>query len=258
MKQKKRIHLITGYLLETLSDEEYQEFHSGVENGLIDSDELESMKEIYCQLGHLPVSKSDSGLKERFHRMLESEKRQVSSGPESSKIKWWLQIAAVMLLTLSGFAAGWHTNSSEHSGDQVVAIQTDIERIKNALVFNPIIQTPASKRMQAVGWATQLNNIDDQVLLILIHTMNNDPNTNVRLASIDALRSFTGKREVRRIFIQALAVQDDPLVQISLIDALTELKEQEAINEMERLLTAESTHPEVKHRLIEGIAELQM
>ncbi|HMC59063.1 MAG TPA: HEAT repeat domain-containing protein, partial [Candidatus Solibacter sp.] len=50
-----------------------------------------------------------------------------------------------------------------------------------------------------------------------------DSNVNVRLSAVDALQKFAGNPDVIRAMVQAIRVQDSPLVQIALIDMLVQL-----------------------------------
>lgn len=51
-------------------------------------------------------------------------------------------------------------------------------------------QQSASQRMVGVSVAYELKTADDQIVNVLVRTMNEDPNTNVRLAALEALGKF--------------------------------------------------------------------
>jgi hypothetical protein len=61
---------------------------------------------------------------------------------------------------------------------------------------------------------------------------------------------------VREAFIRSLRVQTDPAVQIALIDALTDLQEKRAVEEMQRLVQDEQTLEIVRHRAQQGVGQL--
>ncbi len=264
MNDEKYMDLIIGHLNGTLTDDEKKQLDSLIKEGKIDTSELQQFNELYHNLGSFEVPKPDNRMKERFMETLEEEKRKHQDTIKHSPLLFSLnqstikRAAAAIILLLAGFSAGLLVGSGQEASQQIVTLQQDMEKLKNALVYHSYLQTSASERMQAVGLVSDIETADDQLLMILIHTMNNDPNVNVRLASVDALRNFGGLQNVRNAFIQSLALQDHPLVQMSLIDVLVDLNERNAISEMERLLVTENTLPEIREYLLGGISELRM
>ena len=77
-------------------------------------------------------------------------------------------------------------------------------------------QQSASERLKGVAWAAQLESGDGSVVTALLDALSNDPNVNVRLASVDALKRFATQDAVRRGAVTALERQTSPLVQIAL------------------------------------------
>jgi len=263
MTDETYIELIIGYLQDTLTDDENKRLEQLIETGEIDPSEINQMKEIWHDVGALDIPEPRERMRQQFYNMLDTEKERVNQQQNQTNLlrlspQWMMRAAAAIILLMAGFSAGLLVGNESSTNLQVLAVQEEMEQIKNALVYNAYQQTSASERIQAVGLATSIEAADDQLLMILIHTMNNDPNVNVRMASIDALRNYDGQLGVRQAFMQALAVQDNPFVQISLINTLVELNERSAVGEMEKLLLTESTEPEVRGRLMEGILELKI
>ncbi|TVQ73387.1 MAG: HEAT repeat domain-containing protein [Balneolaceae bacterium] len=71
---EKHIDLITGYLQDSLSDAQQQEFDRLVRAGKIDMAEVREMEVHFRQLGDLPSPEPDPAMGERFHAMLQQEK----------------------------------------------------------------------------------------------------------------------------------------------------------------------------------------
>jgi HEAT repeat protein len=61
----------------------------------------------------------------------------------------------------------------------------------------------------------------------LLYAVNHDSNVNVRLSAVDALQKFATP-EVIRAMVDAIPVQDSPLVQIALLDMLVQLNAKSA------------------------------
>lgn len=159
-------------------------------------------------------------------------------------VQWWLsfpvgwQFAASITLVLLGFAGGLlYDNDSEKAPVQTAAThaQTQILRVKQVLQFDQMEQTSASERIQVIRQSTDLTKADEELIQVLINTLNFDDNVNVRLAACEALLHFAESPHVREAFILSLRVQTDPAIQIALIDALVTLQEKRALEEMQRL-----------------------
>ncbi|MCH8568771.1 MAG: HEAT repeat domain-containing protein [Balneolales bacterium] len=267
MTEEKYVHLITGFFQDSLSAEEAKELQKLMDEGRINRSEIEELNKVYTDLEAADSvgSINSDRMKLRFEKILHEEKSETvppnaisSKGAVIFRQYWLAAAASALILFLAGFSAGLMFGTGQGASAELTAVQQEVERIKNTLVFQAYQRSSASERIHAVGLSSSMPHADDQLILILIHTMNNDPNINVRLASIDALRSFGAKENVRAAFIQSLGMQQHPLVQISLIDVLVDLDDREAVAEMERLLATEDTLPEIRDRLIRGISELRM
>ena len=90
----------------------------------------------------------------------------------------------------------------------------------------------------------------------LIQAMNEDQNTNVRIAALEALGKFHNQPHVRKALIASLRTQKDPLVQIALIRLMVEMKEKGITKNLKRISTDEETLPAVKDEAQAGILRL--
>ena len=86
--------------------------------------------------------------------------------------------------------------------------------------------------------------------------MNEDPNTNVRMAALEALGKFHNQPHVRKALVASLNTQKDPVVQIALIRLMVEMKEKDITKELERISTDEETLQAVKDEAQAGILRL--
>lgn len=180
----------------------------------------------------------------------------------NNKLTWTLRIAAGIILLLVGFSAGLILNQQQSvSSQQVAALQQEIQQMKSALVYGTNSQLTASERISAVKLSDRVPEstagLDSEITEILIYTMNNDRNINVREAAAEALFRFRNEERIRKALVNSLSKQRDPLMQMTLINMLVELKEKSAINEMQKMLMDSDTREVVKTRLEAGIAELK-
>jgi HEAT repeat protein len=78
---------------------------------------------------------------------------------------------------------------------------------------------------------------DAQVLQSLLRAVIHDPNVDVRLETVDALEKYSGDPDVRRALVDAIAVQESPLVQVALIDLVGKIRDRDAVPALRKLAT---------------------
>lgn len=181
--------------------------------------------------------------------------------PERS---FWLsaprwQAAASVLILLVGFAGGyvyrqWQPGVTGSAAE--AASGESASTIREVLAFEGSLRSSASERIQAVNQSTELGQVDEDITQLLINTLNFDANVNVRLAACQALLRFEREPGVREALIQSLAIQTDPNVQISLIDALVTIKEQRAVQPMKQLAENQQVLDAVRQKAEEGLQRL--
>lgn len=104
---------------------------------------------------------------------------------------------------------------------------------------------PAS-RINAVNAAYTLKRLDNDVVNALLETLNTDPNANVRLAVLDGLAQSKQGSYVCKKLVISLEHQQDPVVQIALINLLTGIGESGILKELDRLVRDDNTMKGVK------------
>jgi len=158
-----------------------------------------------------------------------------------------IRVAAVLLLTVGGFAAGmWYANTGS-SGKK--ALDADVLSAR-------FEQASASERIKLIRTEYDKSGENSGMEQVLIQAMNNDDNVNVRLAAAEALFHFRSDPYVRKALIRSLANQTDPNVQITLIDMLVKMHEKSAISEMRVLLLKKDLNPIVRYKLENGVGAL--
>jgi HEAT repeat protein len=86
----------------------------------------------------------------------------------------------------------------------------------------------------------------DPVVAALFTRLLEDPNVNVRLAALEALRPLAARSDRRGEFVAAVARQRSPLVALSLIDLLLESNDPAARRDLEQLLGNDQLDPAVR------------
>jgi hypothetical protein len=135
-------------------------------------------------------------------------------------------------------------------------IDADLDEQKQVLFAGLNDMSSSSQRLNAAVKAYQFKDTDKEIVNALVTTMNSDPNTNVRLAALDALSKFYREPYVKQQLTAALPKQKDPMVQIELIQLLTKMKQKTILNELEKITRDENTLKAVKDQAYSGIYTL--
>ena len=163
--------------------------------------------------------------------------------------------AAVALLIVGGGIGFWLSKQNDQH-QEIVKLKQQMEATKAMMMSLMDNKQSASQRLQGVNVALTITTADDEVVKALAKRMNEDPNTNVRLAALDALGKFHDDPVVRKVLINALSDQKDPVVQIALIQLLVKMKEKGVVNDLKRIVDDEKTMKAVKDEAYSGMLEL--
>jgi len=115
----------------------------------------------------------------------------------------------------------------------------------------------SASRINAILDAYKLKNTDNDVVNALVETLNTDPSANVRLAALDGLAHFYRDSYVRKKLIASLKKQQDPVVQITMINLLIRMRESGILSELEEMVKDENTQKDVKDCAYSGILQMR-
>ncbi|GGF03158.1 HEAT repeat domain-containing protein [Hymenobacter cavernae] len=165
----------------------------------------------------------------------------------------WLQVAASILLVAVGVVLGLVLHPGS---EQLAANQTRKPSLATQLATAATQPATASDRIQLVSNAPTTNQQNDATVLVLVNTLNTDPNPNVRLAACEALYRLRKDPRVAPALVHSLPLQTDPNVQITLIELLVALRTPEAVPQLERLAQRRDALPAVRQQAEQGIGLL--
>lgn len=257
MEAGKISNKIAQYLSRHLSDLESKE----VEALILENDdwqlELNQQEKLLNLINSSETVEPPSNMKDDFEVMLKmeigvDENTQKSTYWNSTKM--WLQIAASISILAIGYFIG--TEFTQQSANkQLATLQKEVADTKK-LVISSLQNKSASTRLNAVNASNTLKQMDRDIFMALINTLNTDENVNVRIAALDALSQFGEQEKVRKALIEALAKQDKPAVQIVLINLLVKLNEKRAIQSLERMIEDENMIEAVRDEASFGVFKL--
>lgn len=151
---------------------------------------------------------------------------------------WAKNLAAGIVLLGCGVVIGQmiqvhKVNSS--SNEEVAALRDDLLEVRKMLLVNMLQQPRASQRIQAVYSAQEMNLADESLISALTEVLQQDENVNVRLTALHALSKYARSASVRKMLLVEMVKQDEPLVQLSIMELMVELNEKSAIQPLQKL-----------------------
>ena len=225
----------------------------------------EQLKQVTSAMDRSSQINPSTRLERSFQQMLQEEIAE-QHVPKQKQVFFTpavLRAAAAVLLVATGIAIGNYVNEYNTQKKQFAVIQKQRDsiaaenlRLKNDMLAMIGNENSASQRMRGVNVALTYERADDEVVSALVKTMNEDKNTNVRLAALDALSKFHQEPNVRKALIASLAKQNDPIVQIALIQLMVKMKEKGVLKDLNRIIEDTNTIKPVKDEAYSGILKL--
>jgi anti-sigma factor RsiW len=259
MEKEKLESLIIDYIDNKLNTADRQM----VEQELVNNPEAytlyEQLKEVIHVMDRAAGYEPSAKLKAGFEEMLKSESASLKENKETKTIFFrpaFFRVAAAVALLILGGGMGFWISKYNAQQDRLALIEKQVQEDRRIMMAMIGDQQSASQRIQGVSVAMKIEKADDQVVNALIKAMNEDPNTNVRLAALEALSNFQHEPHVRKALIESLSKQSDPVVQISLIQLMVKMKEKSIVNDLQRIVDDAETMKAVKDEAYTGIMKL--
>lgn len=232
--------------------------------------EVGKLTAIWEKFGAIPEEKPSPELRLRFETMLEAYKQ--GSHQKHSKRswrdvinlwleKWWpkqpiIQFATAALLLVFGIVIGSRLNVLKTQNGEMQQLRAEVQNMRRTVAISLLKQQSPTERLHGVSLSYQLEQPNSEILTTLMHTLNYDPNVNVRLATVDALYLFSNKPMIRDGLVESLEKQTSPLVQIAIIDLLVEIREKRSILVLRQLIEDNHLNSQVRERAEWGIDQL--
>ncbi len=150
-----------------------------------------------------------------------------------------LAVGVVIGAAASGFGAG----------SEIEALRTELASVSESVSLSLLTHSAASERIRGVGLTTRADG-DERIVEGLLSLVESDPNTNVRLAAIEALALRIRQPGVKPRLLKTLPGQQSPLLQMTLLDVLLPEDEQQVFEAAGSLLEDEALDEAVRERLL--------
>jgi hypothetical protein len=258
MEKEKLESLLIDYIDGKLNESD----RSLVEHELSKSEEAYAMYEQLREVIQL-MEKSASiepsiSLKSDFDNFLKTEMESVQKpqGKTVSFQSYGYRIAAGVALVILSVSIGYQVNKNYRQEQELAKLKMEMEATKQMMMAMLDNQQSASQRMVGATVAYKMSKMDDEIVNALARSMNEDANTNVRLASLEALSKFYQEPGVQEVLVQSLSIQKDPVVQIALIQLLVLMKEKSVVRDLEKIADDPEMLKAVKDEAYNGILKL--
>ncbi|GGH27904.1 HEAT repeat domain-containing protein [Dyadobacter endophyticus] len=264
---------LTEWLNNNLEKSEQMEINRHLAECVSCQEEFTADKQIWDGMAKIRIPEPKEALRTNFYTMLdefkEAEKAaarfsfqsMMESIREFVLPQWTVQVGFSLLLVGLGWVIGNRTSRSSKMDatayqQRIEALAGQVQDMKSTMMLSLLENPSATERLRAVGYTSEITHADDRVLEALFATLNNDPNVNVRLVTLEALTQYAGDASVREELVKSLALQDSPMVQVALADVMVKLQEKRSVKALKTLLQKEDLNDLVKVKIEQTIKDL--
>lgn len=235
-------------------------------------EEFAASQQLWEMMGQLEVEVPTEKMRVNFNSMLSEYKETVKTKDRYSMDnlidairqfiipQWTVQLTFSLLLVGIGWIIGFRMNRVERAEtaytQQIDTLASQIQEMKQTMMLTLIENPSATERLRAVSYTNDITSADDKVVEALFSTLDNDPNVNVRLVTLEAITQFAANPLVREKLVQSLAKQDSPMVQVALADLMVKLQEKRSIKTFRKMLRQENLNELVKNKIEQTIKDL--
>ncbi len=227
---------------------------------------------LWQRMGNVPTPEPSPEMRTQFYTMLDSFEQEEKAKPQSVwtriqetvKQRWSVglagQLAYGLVLLSVGVAAGvwWQRPNNEQVAYQqrIDTLSVQVGEMRQMMMLSLLENPSATERLRAVSYTKDIPEVDHHVIDALLTTLDNDPNVNVRLVTLEALADLAHDARVREGLVQSLTRQESPLVQVALADVMVKLQEKRSLKPLRQLLRQPDTNDLVKSKLEQTIKDL--
>ncbi|MBC8153046.1 MAG: HEAT repeat domain-containing protein [Bacteroidetes bacterium] len=233
---------------------------------------LVATQQVWQRMGEVPTPEPRPQLRTQFYAMLDTfevaettpKRSWTNSLIESFQQNWkrelMSRLAYSLVLLGVGMAAGFWLQQPQKQDvayqQRIDTLSVQVQAMRQMMMLSLLENPSATERLRAVGFTKDISDADSQVIDALLMTLNNDPNVNVRLVTLEALADLAQDARVREGLVQSLTRQESPSVQVALADVMVKLQEKRSVKPLRQLLRQPGTNDLVRSKLEQTIREL--
>ena len=139
---------------------------------------------------------------------------------------------------------------------QIDSLSSQVSEMKQLMMLSLLQDPSASQRIRAVSYTEEMSNVNRKVIDALFTTLNEDPNVNVRLATLEALVNLAGEPMVREGLVRSIDLQESPMMQSAIADVMVKFQEKSSVQSLQKLLSKKDLNQMVKIKIENSIQKL--
>jgi len=280
MKENTNCEQISIWLVDfadgNLDKETYGKVHEHLEHCKVCSQNLQEIKTLLDELGKVENEVAPGSIKEEFYQMLNSEirktgirfKGQDEESPGVIRVfpkinrSFWFQIAAAVILLVSGALVDRLIlpASRQKNIPAYASVDQDSEKYARNKLFlvNLMNEKSPSARIRAIDSIQAIKEPDQEIIEVLFSVLNMDQNVNVRYTAAQTLAQYSQNEQIRTGLIESLTIQNEPLIQVTLINFFIQSGEIRAGDVMKQLIYNPETQEIVREEAQKGLNILKL
>jgi predicted anti-sigma-YlaC factor YlaD len=262
--------LLPDYLQGSLSSEQQRIVEEHLQNCAACFDEVA----VWKKMSVLPTEQPSPESRARFEAVLQAfpsaeaevpARTLVAARPNAgwAAVMQWFRtpvgaLAWSVALIVIGIAIGTRLGGKDTSRSvEIAAMHSELASMKQLVVLSMLTQQSASERLQGVNYSNREDHLDPQVLAALLRTLRYDNSVDVRLAALDTLSRHANQPQIRKSVVDSLQEQQSPMVQVALIDLLSEWRDPDAAQRLRNFQQTKNLNPTVRQRAEWAVSKLQ-
>lgn len=233
--------------------------------------EFEKTEKLWILMGELPQPEPSTSMRSSFEAILANHKKELTErrNPLGDWLnflrEYWSQkaqprLAFSVLLVVSGLIIGYLLHRPQQTSlaynKQIDSLSSQISEMKQVMMLSLLQDPSASQRIKAVSYTDEMSDVNIRVTDALLTTLNEDPNVNVRLATLEALVKLSGEPRVREGLVRSISHQESPIMQSAIADVMVKLQVKSSVRSLQELLGKKDLNKMVKVNIEKSIQKL--
>jgi hypothetical protein len=162
--------------------------------------------------------------------------------------KWWKYAIAASIVLIVGLFGVTSLFMNQSPTRQF--------RAQKDTLIHLVSTENTTSRIKGINQSYEMHSLDDEVRDVLLKILETDKSTNVRLAALDALSNDLTDEKVKTFLIRILEKESEPIIQISIINTLVQIKDSRIKGSLQELLDRDQVPVDVKEEAFLGITRL--
>jgi hypothetical protein len=273
MKCRECRNKLTLFLTGDLDNEKQREIEEHLSNCKECQAEYKSIKTVWELMGEIPQPEPSEALYARFNMMIHEYQESLNMRKYISSVGEWVnrlienitfqvkpRLAFSIVLVVTGLLIGYILPKPQRTAiaynRQIDSLVLQVSEVKQLMMLSLLQNPSASQRIRAVSYSYEIDNVDQKVINALLKTLDEDPNVNVRLVTLEALAEFSDLPEVRAGLVRSITIQDSPIMQSAIADVMVRLQEKSSVPLLQELLKKNNLNQMVKINIENSISKL--